>query len=179
MMLKENLANYLLGFIILFYPLLHDNKVYDLINVIIDDFNIQNMSHSQLIWKDFGYINYNDLKHTNDVTKEKNTLNIDELFDEDQIAEINKFLESPSRIRIKEKYLNNKIQGVNESTDRSNLGIIYSFSSPIMLKGKDGREFGIILISSSFFGEGTVQFLVYENKNECWTMLYQRLIRFS
>jgi hypothetical protein len=178
MMLKQSLVNYLIGGYLIFNSFTCESKSYELINVIIDDFNIKNISSQVMTWREYGYKDYSDLNHKN-VVNNKHSLNLDDLFNNDQRKEIDNFLQSPSRIKIKSKCFENKVQVVNESTDRSNLGIVHSFSSPLILKGRDDTEFGIVILCQSFFGEGKTTYLVYEKKQDAWVLLHEKLISFS
>ena len=169
----------LIAFLILSNSFSCYDKSNQLMEVIVDDFHLENISSNTLKWSDYGYSNYQELNHHNHITDKKGKLDLDEFFNKDQQVEINDLLKSPLKFKIKKKCFENKIHLVTESPDRSKLGKVDSFSSPIILRGKGGREFGIVLLSESFIGEGTVKYLFFENKNEKWILLWQQLIRFS
>ncbi|GMQ28890.1 hypothetical protein [Algoriphagus confluentis] len=157
-----------------------NSSEYDLINYLSCGVNNNILIDEELlIWKDWGFDSYSDLPTKNINSRGGfQTFDLDSSLTQKDKEKIEHILASKATLIIefdklscKEKLY--KAQGfIPKKT-------IYSYSFPILLKGKNQEFYGIVLEQKTFELNSEIKLKVFVRQSDSWECVYEELLGFS
>jgi hypothetical protein len=139
--------------------------------------------NSRLIsWKNSGYKSFSKINPINfsfgrhQAGEER--LDFRSLLDQDQILKINEVLESGLPLEIDSEMLlcSTKLNYAKGIVPKKT---IYSYSYPIVIKGKDQELYGLVLVSETFELNSETKLKLYVKREDSWDLVYEELLAFS